>query len=68
MEDITEAANILLFLGKPEAEQFQKRLEEQLYQTSVGSVLEGSDGAFEEVGRWVDSQTDANAAVRLTTT
>ena len=49
MDQIVEASKILLGLGHSETAQFQKRLEEQLFATTVGSVLEGSDGAFEEV-------------------
>lgn len=49
VKEITEASKVLLGLSESDAKQFSQRLEEQFFETSVGSVMSDSDGAFEDV-------------------
>lgn len=50
VKDITEASRILLSLSASDATQFQQRLEEQFFGTTVGSVmLDNNDQAFDDI-------------------
>jgi len=49
VKEITEASRVLLGLSESDAKQFAQRLEEQFFETSVGSVMSESEGAFEDV-------------------
>lgn len=49
VKEITEASRVLLGLTESDAKQFAQRLEEQFFETSVGSVMPESEGAFEDV-------------------